>query len=230
MATVQQLFDEVRRIIHDTNVSTYRWTDAELIDYLNAATRQIVAFIPEANTVQEVVTISNDIARQVLPAGGIKFIRAARNFADDGTTPQGVIRYVEKDVLDSYDPDWEYDTTIKADGANFFEHYCHDPREPTVYYLYPPQAAANKRVAVVYSKTPTTMAGVGDTFVLNDEYINGAIQYVIYRALTKESRDTLPSAFRQELWNNFLTALGLEQEARNSVSTSDPENRPPGGA
>ena len=224
MATAQELIDEVRRTIHDENV-TYRWSDAELLDYMNAGTRQTVVLVPEANTTESVETISNSIARQSLPTGGIKFMKVSRNYADDGTTPQGAVRYVEKDVLDSFDPDWEYDTTIKADGANFFEHYCHDPREKNIYYLYPPQAAANKKVAVIYSAIPTSMAAVGNTFPLNDEYINPTVTYMVYRALTKESRDALPTAFRQELWEKYLTTLGLESQ--QYIRVSPEQNIPP---
>lgn len=224
MATAQELIDEVRRTIHD-EVVTYRWADAELIDYMNAGLRQTVVLVPEANTTESVETITNVIARQSLPTGGIKFMKVARNYADDGTTPQGAVRYVEKDVLDSFDPDWEYDVSIKADGANFFEHYCHDPREKGVYYLYPPQAAASKKVAIMYSANPTAIAVVGDTFSLNDEYINPVVTYMVYRALTKESRDSLPTAFRQELWDNYLTSLGLEPQQNFRVSPE--QNIPP---
>jgi hypothetical protein len=226
MPTAQLIIDEVRRIIHD-EVVTFRWTDAELIDYINAGTRQTVVLLPSANSVETIEsTVSSRVSRQALPAGGIKFLKVSRNYADDGTTPQGVVRYVEKDALDTYDPDWEYVTT-KADGANFFEHFCHDSREPTIFYLYPPPVADAKQVAVVYSATPTAITVVGDASPLGDEYTNGIVQYVIFRALTKESRDTLPGAFRQELWQNYLVALGLKRQAEEQVS---PENvRPPEG-
>lgn len=220
MATVQTLITEVREIIHDA-VATFRWADSELIDYCNAGIRQTVVLVPESNATESVETITNDIARQTIPSGGIKFMKIARNYADDGTTPQGVVRYAEKDALDTYNPDWEFDTAIKTDGANFFEHYMHDPREPKVYYLYPPQAAASKKVAVVYSFRPTAHTLVGDTFALDDEYLNAVILYMVYRSFTKESRDTMPVQFRQELWDNYLTALGLHRRAIDAIS---PEN------
>lgn len=229
MATVQEIFDEARRVIHDTDGANYRWSDAEMLDYINAGLRQIVTLVPEANTVETIEdTLTSRVARQVLPAGGIKFIRASRNYADDGVTPQGTVRYVEKDVLDTYDPDWEYTLAAGvADGANYFQHFCHDKREPLVYYLYPPPAADNKRLAVVYSATPTAMTLVGDTYPLRDEYINPVVMYLVYRALTKESRQTLPSAYRQELWQNFLVSLGLQRDAADEVGTE--ANRPPEG-
>jgi len=218
MATVQTLITEVRRIIHDS-VATYRWADAELIDYCNAGIRQTVVLVPEANSVQSIHDSGAVlVSRQELPSGGIKFIKAARNYADDGTTPQGVIRHAEKDALDTYAPGWEYDATAKADGANFFEHYCHDPVEPKVFYLYPAPAAINKMLAIVYSAVPTAHTVVGDTFGLADEYINAVIQYMTYRALTKEARHTIPTQYRQELWDNYLTALGLQRRAIKEVS------------
>lgn len=227
MATGQDIVDEVRKIIHDTNASTYRWSDEELIDYINAGTRAIIGLVPEAYTIETVVTISNSIARQSLPSGGIKFIRVSRNYADDGTTPQGTITYCEKDVLDRLDPDWEYDTSIKADGASFFEHFCHDEKEKDVYYLYPPQNAADKKVAVVHTAIPTAMTDLSQTWPLADEYLNGEIMYVTFRALTKEAQQTLPSAYRQELYNNFLGALGLQRQSEAGVGPENPANRPP---
>jgi hypothetical protein len=128
--------------------------------------------------------------------------------------------------LDTFEPTWEY-VSAKADAANYFEHYCHDPREPTVFYLYPAPAADNKKVAVVYSAVPTAVSAVGDAFPLADEYINAAIQYIVYRALTKESRETMPDAFQQDLWQNYLVALGFKQKADERVDPS--MNRAPEG-
>lgn len=226
-ATVQNVIDQVRYTIHDTNELTYRWTNAELLDYVNAASRQIVAFVPEANIVASIESITNVIAKQALPTGGIKFIKVINNVSEnDGTTLEGPVRQVEKDALDSYDPDWEFDTSIKVLVAsyNFFDHYCHDPRDKKAYYLYPP-ALGTAYAKVQYSAIPTALTLVGDTIPLDDEYLEAYVMYTTYRALTKESRDTLPTAYRQELWNNFLTSLGQKLQADARVSPE--QNQPP---
>jgi len=226
-ATVQDVIDEVRFTIHDTNPSTYRWTDVELIDYVNAAGRQIVTLVPEANITDSIETITNTIAKQALPAGGIKFIKVLNNVSEaDGTTVEGAVRQVEKDALDSYDPNWEYDTAIKtlAASADFFDHFCHDPRDKKGFYLYPP-ASGTAYAKIQYSAVPTAMTAVVDTIPLGDEYLEAYNTYVVYRALTKESRDTLPSTFRQELWNNFLASLGQKLQADQRVSPE--QNMPP---
>ena len=220
MATGQDLITEVRRIIHDED-ATFRWSDAELIGYINAGQRAIVVLVPEANTIETVVDhTTSRIARQSLPSGGIKFIKATRNFASDGTTPQGTVRYAEKDSLDTYEPNWEYVST-KADGANYFEHFCHDKREPKIYYVYPAPAADNKRLGIAYSANPTELADVDATVILSDEYTESLIAYVVYRALNKESRETMPDQFQKDLYAQFLTTLGIKRAIEASVSPSE---------
>jgi hypothetical protein len=226
-ATVQNVIDQVRYTIHDETPATYRWTDAELIAYVNAASRQIVSIVPEANLTTSIITITNTIAKQALPTGGIKFVKVLNNVSPaDGTTIEGAVRQVEKDALDSYDPDWEYDTTIKtvAAATDFFDHYCHDPRDKKAFYVYPP-GSTTVYANVQYSAVPTFLTVVGDTIPLTDEYLEAYYAYVTYRSLTKESRDTLPAAYRQELWNNFLSALGQKLQADQRVSPE--QNLPP---
>jgi len=226
MATGQDLITEVRRIIHDES-ATFRWSDAELIDYINAGQRAIVVLVPEANLVETVVDLTTSrIARQSLPSGGIKFIKATQNYADDGTTAQGTIRYSEKDALDTYEPSWEYVST-KADAANYFEHYCHDKREPKVFYLYPAPAADDKRVGILYSANPAEITAVGNTVSLSDEYLESLVSYMTFRALTKESRETMPDQFQKDLYAQFLGTLGIKRATEASVSAS--EVAPPEG-
>ena len=226
MATVQSVIDQVRYTIHDETPSTYRWSDAELLAYVNAAGRQIVSLVPEANLVSSIVSITNTIAKQAIPSGGIKFVKVLNNVSQaDALTVEGAVRKVEKDALDSYDPDWEYDTTIKTlvASSDFFDHYCHDPRDKKAFYVYPPASAA-AYAKIQYSAVPTALTAVSDTIPLDDEYLEAYYAYVTYRALTKESRDTLPTAYRDELWKNFLTALGLKLQADERVS---PEQHAP---
>jgi len=91
--------------------------------------------------------------------------------------------------------------------------------------VYPP-ASAQAYANVQYSAIPTAMTVVGDTIPLADEYLEAYYTYVTYRALTKEGRHTMPTDYRQELWTNFLQALGLKLQADDRVSPE--QNQPPG--
>lgn len=73
MATGQNIADEVRTQLNDGDAAALRWSDAEILSYINAALREIVLLVPEANVADEVVSTVNDF-KQTLPARGTKFL------------------------------------------------------------------------------------------------------------------------------------------------------------
>lgn len=216
MTTGQQVIDDVRHTLHDEDPLCYRWDDNELLGYINAGQRKIVTLVPDANVVQESVTLTANQARQILPTGGLKFMKCTTNYA--GAVPKASLRYVEKDALDSWDPDWEYSSSTP--GTDFHKHYAHDKREPTIFYVYPVGNTATT-VGVVFSKLPTDLSSIASDLALGDDYYDALVMYVIFRALAKEGRYTLPSSVHREHYDRFLQALGLQATAEGEVS---PEN------
>lgn len=234
MTTGTNIATEVRLQLNDGDASNYRWSDAELLLYVNAGQRQIVFLLPEANVVSETTALS-DTVRQTLPAGGVKFISVEND--DDDDNPGPAITVVERDSLDSSFPEWgypahqgshlNYATAEDEHGEYFVEHVMHDPREPKTFFVFPPPNGSAQDVQLQYSKLPTALGALSGTFALSDEYLNAEIEYVIYRCLMKDGRYSMPAERRQELWNNFLRALGLKIEADARVDPSQ-NNRPPG--
>jgi hypothetical protein len=82
MATVADLLRRIRNQLHDTDPTFYRWSDEELIDLINAACREIVYLVPEANVIEEIFVPPNRDARQELPEGAVKFIKCISNYRD----------------------------------------------------------------------------------------------------------------------------------------------------
>jgi hypothetical protein len=236
LATGQEIADEVRLQLNDNDTSNYRWSDAELLGYINAGGRQIVLLMPEANVVREQTTIAaGSGSRQSLPANGVKFFDVANYDATLGE-PGPPIRAVERDVLDTFMPEWSYESAIAArwswDDAESkytnvrFESHFHDPRQPKEYFLFPPaDASTGFDVFLTFSKLPTALTVLGDTYGLNDEYINATVDYVTYRCLMKDGRYGLGPEERRELWNNFLRTLGLKIESDGRVDPN--RSRPP---
>jgi hypothetical protein len=89
-----------------------------------------------------------------------------------------------------------------------------------------PAAAATAQLKVQYSKLPTALTALSDTFALNDEYLNAEIEYVMFRCLMKDGRYGMDTSRRQDLWNNFRAALGLKPEVEKRV---DPAGGRAGG-
>lgn len=223
MTTAAELIGLTRHQLNDMDSDCYRWSDEELLDYLNAGAKEIVTLVPEANVVEELYSITDAQPLQTIPTGGIKFIKATSNEGTAGKT--GGIRFCEKDVLDTFDPDWYYVHPGTPDAERLFEHYMHDPRDPTRFYLYPVPTALDE-VWIEYSKTPTLMDVKSDTYPLRTQYEKAATEYIFFRAMTKEGRYSQASeGQRKRLWDNFLDALGISRKTAREVS---PEiNRPP---
>lgn len=222
MATAQAAIDRARYQLHDADA--VRWSDAELLAYLNDGLRQIVTIKPEANTLEALFTPADTSALQTLPAGGVKFIKATFNEAAGGGKTAS-IRFCEKDVLDTFLPGWSSDAPIAPNADSYYEHYMHDPRDPTRFYLYPQPAPAYP-LWIMYTAVPTELTLTTDTFPLADQYLEAASQYIVYRALTKEGRYSVgPEARRRELWEAFLTVLGVKRQVTREVSPDT--NRPP---
>jgi len=237
LTTGQEIADEVRGQLNDGDTLNLRWTDAEMLRFVNAGQRQIVQLVPEANVVQEVVVIAaGSGSRQTLPTDGVKFIDVW-NYDDTANETGAPIRAVERDALDSFMPEWSYESEIAARwnwpsneaefSESYFEAHIHDPRDPKTYHLFPPADTVTPfSVHLTFSKLPTALASLASTFDLGDEYVNAAVEYVAFRALMKDGRYGNNSQRRQELWNNFRQALGLKIEAEQRV---DPNSaRPPG--
>ena len=142
----------------------------------------------------------------------------------------GGVRYCEKDVLDTFQPDWQYTDPAVVNLTAYYQHYMHDPRDPTRFYLYP-RPKPWIPVWVLYAALPDTVSELTDTFPLSDEYLDAVVQYVLYRALTKDGRYSQgPDNKRQQLWQSYLQALGLSRQVAQSISPELEAHRPPGGS
>ena len=232
--TGQNIADEARGDLNDDDALNYRWTDADMLRYINAAQRRIVSIVPEANVVEENVVIDNADSRQTLPTGGIKFI-GAFNYDATNSERGPAITIVEKDALDSMSSDWSYvevaDLSFQYQNletwhtAVRFEHAAHDSRDPTVYYLFPATDTATFEIQLQYAKVPTALTTLADSFALGDQYFDAAVAFSKYRMHAKDGRHGGGSEVKQESYNDFLRALGQKIEGFRRV---DPAvNRPP---
>lgn len=234
MATGQNIADEARADLNDADADNLRWSDTELVSYINAAQRRIAALVPEANIIETAVTVSNGDVRQTLPSGGIKFIDVA-NYDNTNSVRGTSITRVELDALTTMAPEWSFLTAYPThlawpDMATehtevIVEHYAHDPRDPKVYYLFPTRDT-NFYVYLKYSANPTALSTLASTFDLDDEYINAAIHYVKYRMLWKSHRYSVSSSIRREAeYAKFLAVLGIKLEADRRADPAT--HRPP---
>lgn len=235
MATGQDIVDEVRAEINDEDVAELHWSDADMLRYVNAAQRRIVILVPEANVVEETFTVINNDIRQVLPAGGIKFLDVD-NYDATNAVRGPRITQVEYDAMNSSHPTWgaleqyatklEYPDAVTEYVVSQFDHYAHDPRDPKAYHLFPATTSILFEVLLKYVKVPTVLATLAGTFALADKYRNPAKLYIRYRTLETDTRYSAGSARRTEAYSKFLSSLGIQDVGNLRVDPNNP--RPPG--
>ena len=176
--------------IEDTlqDTTNVRWSEAELLRYINDAQREVVNLRPEASADHANVQLSTG-TEQAIPDVGLRLIKVVRNMSAAGGSATGkrTIRIVDSEVLDTLEPDW-HDPAVTGDAAHttVVKHYVFDEDDPRKYYVYP-GVAGNAYVEIVFSRTPTDLANTSATLYIDDIYANAVIDYALYRAYMKDA-------------------------------------------
>ncbi len=205
--TGQELADNAAGLVNDTG--RVRWTDADWLVWLNDGHREAANKKNDVYVTTSATLVTPSSTRQELPADGLQLMSVVRNMGADGLTPGRAIRIADREILDTHFPNWHNDA---ADAVNGVTNYMFDPRDPYHYYVYPQAPATAWYVEVVYGAIPPDMASLGDTILLRDTYGNALLDYMLYRAY---SRDRVYGEVNQagaEYYTSFLSGLGLKQQ------------------
>lgn len=175
----QDVINKAQIILQDT--TGIRWPDStELLGWLNDGQREVLILKPNAY----VKNVSMQLAagtKQSIPANGIQLIDLPRNMGSNGATPGRAIRIVMREILDAQNPDWHTETPNPV-----IKHFTFTPLDPKHFYVYPP-ATDNTQVEVVYSAAPENVSALSDPITLDDIYANVLVDYILYRAYSKDS-------------------------------------------
>ena len=215
--TTAAIIGKAQTILQD--VTGTRWNSTELLGWLNSGQREIILYKPHANAKAAVVKLTAG-TRQALPSDGVQLVDIIRNMGTNGTTPGRAIRQTARDTLDAALPTWHAAT---ADAV--VRHYIFNMLDPKAFYVYPPQPAVNQGyVEIVYGALPADATANGAISV-DDIYENLLLDYVLYRAFSKETEFSDQSAANVH-YAAFMAALTgkAKIELGVSPSTSAPAN------
>jgi hypothetical protein len=185
--TANSLIDDAALMANDT--LNIRWTREELLNWLNAGQRAIVALAPESNVSWIELPIPAGSTAATVASAVLHIVAIVCN--KDG----GAIRLVDRELLDSRYPNWP---TNKDHGIAEKKAYCYDPRSPKQVFLWP--VHSDSRLVVgqavmtpVNCTAKTAAAGTLPTHLiqLGDEYAEALVDFMLFRAYAK---DTDPSS------------------------------------
>lgn len=203
--TAQAIVDRARHILQDTTTGGTRWLDPELLRWLNDAQREVVLLKPNAYSAVEDVALASG-SKQALPASGLLLLSIVRNTAGKA------VRRVDRNIMDSENDSWHMDS-----ATSDIEHYIFDEDSPETFWVYPPNDGAGS-VEIIYSKAPEDVSDLANSITLNDIYSNVILDYLLYRAYSK---DTDYAGNQQRAGNHyqaFNNSLGVKVQAEASSS------------
>lgn len=207
MATTQvnSIINRAGTLIQDaTNV---RWPTAELLGWLNDGQREVVLHRPEASVKNQSISLVADSTKQALPTDGILLIDIIRNMGTAGATSGRAVRLTSREVLDAQKPTWHSD----ANALGYVQHFVYDPRDPKTFYIYPKAPATAWHLEIVYSASPTD--GVeGGVIQIDDIYGNALLDYVLYRAYSKDAEYAANAQLAIAHYQAFAGALGIKTQ------------------
>jgi hypothetical protein len=213
--TAQSIIQRVVITLQDT--TSIRWPANELVRYLNDGQREVAMLRPDATVTNATKALSAG-AKQTLPTDGSKLIDITRNTSGS----KRAVRMTTRTILDSQLPNWQNATAVTE-----ILHYTYDPRDPKVFYVYPPAAAADASVEIVYSAYPANITEPADgalytaitgNISLPDIYANPLADYVLYRAYTKDTEFAGNAARAQAHYGAFTGALNAELSGTAGVT------------
>jgi len=193
-----------------TDIANVRWTQAELLQWLNAGLRQIVTMQPNSNSKLTVVTLVAG-TRQSIPADGWMLLRINRNMGTTGTTPGRAIRVVSREVMDAFNPYWHTDTaTLEV------KNFIYDLEDQTAFYVYPPNIGGQK-IELNYSEQPTDLTA-GQAIPIFDVFASALLDYIMYRACSKDAEYAPGLQLAQLYLSTFTAAIAVKDKSEKEAS------------
>lgn len=205
---VSTIIDAVRAVLVDVDVP-YRWSDADLVGFLNAGEREIVKNKPNAFTAVTLLQLAAG-TRQAVPTNVVTILDMPRNMGLDGVTVGAAPKRIAKAVIDVMVPAWHM-----ADAAAAVKYFIRDDDDQKHFYVFPPQPATPAYVELLGSCYPPeiTVDNIDTaTSNLDNIYVNSLIDYILYRAFQVDTQAGSPARSIAH-YNMFAQGVGLKMLA-----------------
>jgi len=221
-----EILERAQTLIQDN--TGVRWPLPELAGWLNDAMREVALQKPSASSSSAVLDLVAG-TRQTIPVGALMLLRIVRNLESASTDGNRIgkraIRLINRDVLDTQHPDWHDESVVPPEIQ--VKHFIFDETDPTSFYVYPASDGTGKVEALI-SQSPTPVAATGLSLTdyamdlpLPDIYGNAVLDYVLYRAYSKDA------SFAENMdragfhFSAFANSLGIKSAREQDQSASN---------
>lgn len=235
---VKDVLFRVSTVLKDMAPSQFvRWTERELIAWLNDAQRAIAKYMPASCTRIDSIKLARGTRQSIAymatssvlptpdsPVRGIMLLDIIRNMGADGLTPGRPIRIIPRESLDNIDQDWH------STESTVVEHFSFDPRMPEYFYtstavpvspdVWVEVAYAANPDEVPYSGAPTYgfLGASMATISVEDRYVDDLVNYIAARAYLKDSEIGSNAAMAQLYATLFMSSLNAQTAILTGVN------------
>lgn len=226
VTTVATIVNNAKLVLQEITAAGTRWTNEELIGWLNEFYQAAVQLKPDAHSVNEEITLESG-TKQSIPASGLRLIDVVRN-SGQGSDMTAVMVTTRR-ALDSTRRTWHSDPESES-----IEQYVFDDLDPTNFYVYPP-AKIGAALELIYSAVPEphdVTLGLGtagsELFKLNDAFAPVALDYILYRAYAKDAEHAANLNRSQMHYNAYMQQLSgkTQTDTRSSPNAPDMSSNP----
>lgn len=217
MATaIATVLKNVTRTLQD--LGAVRWKTSHLVGYLNEGQLEISVQRPDAYSSRVTVDLAAGV-RQAAPATASKWLDVYAN--DTSGSKLAVTQLTDRRYLDAAEPGWRALT-----GSAEILHFWFDERDPTIIEVYPPATSAAKLDALLSIK-PTVVSEPADSVMpadvpgnitAPDEFSNVLRDFIIFRALSMETEQSLNVQAAQLFEARYKAGMGVEIQATVAAS------------
>lgn len=200
---------------YDRGDDQARWSDPELIRWINDARMAILSRRPSACGKVATVALAQG-SHQSLPEDGVILFDVICNMGA-GSAPGRAIRRTDRQNLDDDDMYWH-----KATAKSEISQFTLDDRTPKDFFVWPP-AVAGTQVRLSYAAIPPAVTGLEDSLEIGLECMDAVVNYVAYRAKSKDSQYA-NAAEAAAFYGAFADALGSQNQAQAGASPNQPGN------
>jgi hypothetical protein len=206
--TPSEIIVEARKLLQDTRVP-FRYSDADLLGYLNQAILRVLTMRPDLFTEVGDLTLVPNTVVQNLPSDGHRLVDLY--YVKGG----GAVTEVNRVVFERSHPNWAQDPA--GPPVNYMRH----PRNPTTFFVYP-QPATSTEVVAEYVAVPTAYTLVDTITHPSAGYFSTLVDGVVFLASSIDD-EHVNSGRAQLFQQSFMQALGTDLQSR---TVTDQENMP----
>jgi hypothetical protein len=225
---VQTLFDRARTILQDRG-AVARWPLTELLDWVNEGAQRICAAKPNANTaITDLALVTG--ARQSLPSSATNIARVISG-ASGGA--ERAVTAVSRKSLEAFCPGWMDPAIVSATAIP--DHVIYDIANPDIFWVYPPSLGGGAlTVDLCLNPTPIAaplvnpdqLASYSMDIPLNDEFQGALLDYLLYRAFSKDANMPNMQGRAAQHFAAFQVAIG-EKVQRDMMMNPATQNAMP---